>query len=88
MRAANTMCSGAAAALLLAAAAPAPAQDIEARAAMMGRTLPQAYYDRIARDPRAFEFPDAVTHRARRAQSSRRPAKDDSATRSRARKKS
>lgn len=51
--------------LLLGAASVASAQDIEARAAMMGRTLPQAYYDRIAKDPRAFEFPDAVTSRAR-----------------------
>ncbi|MBA3889906.1 MAG: M6 family metalloprotease domain-containing protein [Gemmatimonadaceae bacterium] len=51
--------------LLVAAASPGMAQDIEARAAMMGRTLPQAYYDRIARDPRAFEFPSAVTQRAR-----------------------
>lgn len=70
MRAAHVMRRTGAAAMLLAAmlpaaAAPALAQDIEARAAMTGRTLPQAYYDRIARDPRTFEFPDAVTSRAR-----------------------
>jgi M6 family metalloprotease-like protein len=45
---------------LLAAAAlagpPAAAQDMEVLAALRGVRLPPAYYERIARDPNAFEF--------------------------------
>lgn len=34
----------------------AAAQDIEMRSVQSGRPLPQAYFDRIARDPNAFEL--------------------------------
>ncbi|HST59599.1 MAG TPA: M6 family metalloprotease domain-containing protein [Longimicrobium sp.] len=49
------------AATLLAAAAviaapPAAAQDMELRSALSGVPLPPAYYERIRRDPGAFEF--------------------------------
>jgi M6 family metalloprotease-like protein len=38
------------------AARPASAQDMEVLAEMRGVRLPPAYYERIARDPNAFEF--------------------------------
>ena len=42
---------------LCAVLSPAEAQDIEALAEIRGLALPQAYYDRIARDPDVFELP-------------------------------
>jgi hypothetical protein len=55
-------------ALLLAAAAGAlagelAAQDIEMGAKAAGRTLPQAYYERVRREPDFFEFGNAWTQR-------------------------
>lgn len=45
-----------AAGAVLAAAIPAAAQDIEVQAQARGITLPQAYYERVARDPDFFEL--------------------------------
>lgn len=53
----RTVLRAAALALLL-AAPPAAAQDIEVAAEIAGIPLPRGYYERIARNPRFFEFPD------------------------------
>ena len=42
----------------LASPGSAGAQDIELAAKVTGRTLPRGYWERIARNPRFFEFPD------------------------------
>ncbi len=41
-------------------AAPGTAQDIETAARMRGIPLPTAYYERVARDPRAFTLPNGL----------------------------
>ena len=46
------------AAATMVASSPLAAQDIEMTAKAAGRPLPKGYYDRIAREPRFFEFPD------------------------------
>jgi len=48
--------AAAAAAMALFASAGAGAQDLEMASRLGGRPLPQGYYDRVARDPRAFEL--------------------------------
>jgi M6 family metalloprotease-like protein len=63
----NTLALAAAAGLF--AAAPAGAQDIEMQSRVSGRPLPRAYYERIARDPQAFELQRGWRGRAADAQS-------------------
>ncbi len=53
--------------LLASASAPLRAQDIEVAAQLAGRSLPSAYYQRVAREPRFFTIADGWIHRAGRA---------------------
>ena len=52
------LASIAALAMLAPVGSRAGAQDIEAVAAITGRSLPTAYHERVRRDPRAFEYPE------------------------------
>ena len=52
-------------ALLILAAAPAAAQDVELLGERYGTRPPQSYYDELARDPLAFQFMRGRTARLR-----------------------
>lgn len=58
---------------IAAESAPASAQDIEVAAHVLGRRLPTAYYDRVARDPSTFALRNGWIARAESAAASGHP---------------
>lgn len=64
---------GAVTSMLAAAATPVGAQDVEVAAEVLGHPLPQAYYDRVDRDPTAFSLEGGWIARARLAAASGKP---------------
>ena len=69
----RTVAAGAFLATRLGAAPGAAAQDVEALAELRGLTLPAAYYERIARDPLAFELPNGLFARSSLARAQGEP---------------